>query len=711
MRAERPGAVILACLLAATLTIGRVPTARGDEAQDPRFDETPPRLSLTDGQVSFWRPGAQDWTQAQVNTPLAPGDALSTGSPGTIEVQIGGRAFVRAWANTQLGFGAQEPDFLQFTVAAGTVVFDVRALDSGDALEVDTPNASLLIQQAGYYRVDVRGEQSRVMTRRGGRATVTPAGGQAVSVTPSEELVIEGSGTPQLAAYAAPPLDDWDRWNYARTERLLDAVSARYVSPGTYGLSDLDPYGTWRVVPTYGTVWVPTGVPAGWTPYSTGSWILDPVYGWTWVDTAPWGWAPYHYGRWCFVDGYWAWAPGPVIARAVYAPALVVFFGAPAGVVVGPVGPPVSWVALGWGEPVVPWWGSRGVVHGPSWRGWGGPRVVNNVVVSNTTIVNVQNITVYRNATVPRAVVAVDQDHFGHGPVPVKRIVQVDPQRLRPLPGGPQIPTTPGSLTPTTARGVRPAPEVLKHLEVAPERMRHEHEAARAASPRAASLPPQHVTAAPPNGDSPVAPLPRPSFGQGTTERPMTDRKASPVPPRPSGAFSGSVPLSHAGPPTPAVPALKTEPGKGPTGRQIVGRPAEPVSPPRPGATAPVAVHEPNGSPASNLPGPGAPQAEHRPPGPKGPPVSPLTIRPGPSATAPQPRVETTARPKTGGAGAPAITSYPGGHPPSAARPPQGGRPPAHTLPGEPANRMAPSRGAHGPVRPDQPQGQSREIR
>ena len=61
--------------------------AAAAEAADTRepqteSDQTPPRLSLTDGQVSFWRPGAQDWAAAQVNTPLAPGDALSTGSPG-----------------------------------------------------------------------------------------------------------------------------------------------------------------------------------------------------------------------------------------------------------------------------------------------------------------------------------------------------------------------------------------------------------------------------------------------------------------------------------------------------------------------------------------------------------------------------------------------------------------------------------------------------
>ncbi len=56
-------------------------------------------------------------------------------------------------------------------------------------------------------------------------------------------------------------------------------MSARYVAPGTYGVRDLDTYGTWRVVPIYGAVWVPTLVPVGWVPYSTGAWTLDPVYG------------------------------------------------------------------------------------------------------------------------------------------------------------------------------------------------------------------------------------------------------------------------------------------------------------------------------------------------------------------------------------------------------------------------------------------------
>ena len=178
---------------------------------------------------------------------------------------------MRGWANTQLGLENQEPDFLQFKVTAGNASFDLRTVEPGRTVEVDTPNAAFTIEHAGYYRVDVSGERTSFITRRGGQATVTSAGGEAVAIAPSEEVVIEGTESPQVASYAAPQLDEWDKWNYARTDHLLDAVSARYVSPGVYGVDDLDRYGTWRSVPTYGAVWVPRGVPTGWAPYSTGT--------------------------------------------------------------------------------------------------------------------------------------------------------------------------------------------------------------------------------------------------------------------------------------------------------------------------------------------------------------------------------------------------------------------------------------------------------
>jgi hypothetical protein len=579
---------IIGLLLALGVLTAVAPTAQAADTPNPvqaAIDQTPPRLSFVDGQVSFWRPGAQEWAQAQVNTPLAPGDQLSTGSPGNLEFQIGVRAFVRGWANTQIGLENQEPDFLQFKVTAGSAAFDLRTLEPGQMVEVDTPNAAFTIEDPGYYRVGVVGERTSFITRRAGRATLIPASGEAVVIAPSEEVVIEGTASPQVASYVAPKFDDWDKWNYARTHALLDAVSARYVSPGTYGVSDLDRYGSWRVVPTYGSVWVPTAVQPGWVPYSTGSWTQDPSYGWTWVDTAPWGWAPYHYGRWVSVGGFWAWAPGPVGARPVYAPALVAFFGGPSvrvGVSIG--GPVVGWVALGWGEPLVPWWGREGFIHRPSWNGWGGPRVVNNTVITNTTVVSVQNINVYRNSSVRNAVVVVNENRFGRGPITSGRVAHVDVKSLQLIHTGPQVAPTPASFVPTATRGIRPPEESLRRPVVATRPPHRQEESAsgaqRTMGPAGIPAPAPRLVSVPQQRE-PASVLPRPPLGQSKAERPTADLARPPSPPRiggpqrPEKGSEGAPAVTRQAPPQPGREKQVASPS-----------PAAP-QPPVPGATAP----------------------------------------------------------------------------------------------------------------------------
>jgi hypothetical protein len=576
------GYIFVLCILAGVSVAAQEPGT--PDQQQAAVGQAPPRLSFVDGQVSFWRSGAQDWTQAQLNTPLAPGDELYTGSPGNLELQIGARAFVRTWANTQIGLENQEPDFLQFKVTTGYASFDLRTLEPGRTVEVDTPNAAFTIDHPGYYRIDVSEERTSFIARRGGQATVTPASGASLAIAPSEEVVIEGIASPKVTSYTAPELDEWDKWNYARTDQLLDAVSARYVSPDIYGTGDLDPYGTWRIVPAYGPVWVPTGVAPGWVPYSTGSWILDPFYGWTWVGTEPWGWAPYHYGRWVFVNGFWGWAPGPVVARPAYAPALVAFFGGPnvaAGIAVSG-GPLVGWVALGWGEPLVPWWGPKGFIHRPWWGGWGGPRVVNNVVIKKTTVVQVQNIKVYRNISVNNALVAVDENHFGRGRISSVRIAEVNTKNFRPIHAAPLLKATPAAFEPDANRGPRPAERNLKRSIVA---TRPPHASAGQVLAREPNIPqagisgPPHLVGAPKRREPGVA-LQRPPFGRSTIERPMGDRAQRSVPPmleEPQRAER----LSKTGPsvirPIPSQP--RSEPqvtGPSPeAGRSSAGRPQE----------------------------------------------------------------------------------------------------------------------------------------
>jgi len=539
---------VLALTLGLQIALG-AGAAGAAENEDGAIVITRPRLSYADGDVSYFRPGAQDWAPAQVNTALAPGDELYTGNRGNLELQVGARAFVRAWGDSQLGLVNHEPDFLQIKVTGGHVSLDLRSVDAGRTVELDTPHAAFTIERAGYYRVDLTETGTSFVTRRSGQATMTPAGGQAVAVAASEEVVLEGTPAPTVRSYVAPELDVWDRWNYARTDDLLDAISSRYVSTGVYGVDDLDHYGDWRVVPTYGSVWVPQGASSGWAPYSTGRWVLDPYYGWTWVDTAPWGWAPYHYGRWVFVSGYWAWAPGPVVVRPVYAPALVAFFGGPSvRVAIGVPG--VSWVALSWGEPLVPWWGRPHFIGRPTWAGWGGPRVVNNVVVNRTTVVNVTNINVYRNTSVEHAVVAVREEHFGRGSVHQARVAQIDARRLEPARAPLRVTPDAASYVAASGRASRPPEHTITRSVVATRAPRREgpgppdaaraergrNEASRDEGPRpanAVAAPPPRIVPAPKPASTGSVPA-RPTFGNSEVERqrpPQPRQFGAPQPP------------------------------------------------------------------------------------------------------------------------------------------------------------------------------------
>jgi len=431
----------------------------------------PPRVSFLDGDVSFWRPGADDWAPAQVNTPLAEGDSLYAGNGGNAEVQVGPHLFVRAGSDTELGVASLDNDLVQLDVKGGHAAVDARAMVEGQAIELDTPTAAFTIDRPGYYRVDVDDDRTTFVTRRGGEASVVPANGESSDIGADQQVTLEGTDNPELKTASAPDVDEWDRWNMDRTaQRPERPASAQYVPPDVAGTDDLDRNGEWREEPEYGHVWVPHGVAADWAPYSTGNWIWDPYYGWTWIDDAPWGWAPYHYGRWVYAGGVWGWAPGPVVVRPAYSPALVAFFG-PVGVAVA--APAVSWVALGWGEPCVPWWGPVGFVGHAWWGGWGGPRVVNNVVIQRNTYVNVRNINVYKNVNVHNAVVGVRRDRFGQGRVEHVRLSGDEARRLRPIRGQLGIKPTPRSVVPREGRGIRP-PDKVRARPVVATRQPHD---------------------------------------------------------------------------------------------------------------------------------------------------------------------------------------------------------------------------------------------
>lgn len=377
------------CLIPLLLLTGM--SALAAKGEDAAWMPTPPRLGFIDGEEWHWRQGAQDWARAQPNLALAEGDALSSGSDARFEVQYGSRGFVRADADTRLSRVAQGEHRIRFALTRGRVSFKIRSMAAGDTLELSTPDAVFTVEHPGCYRVEVSRRDSRFITRHGGAATVTLADGRVLSIPPSGNVVVSAGDPVRVASHPAPAPDSWDFWNDARSG---ESISSHYLPPGVYGTKELDRRGRGRVVPRFGPVWIPGGVGADWVPYSTGSWVRDPYYEWTWIDDAPWGWAPFHYGRWIDLGGLWAWASGPMVGQPADAPALVAFIGGDreVSVRVGVGRPPLGWVALRWGEPLLPWWGPPRHRGHPGWGGWGRPRVVDKVVIEPSTVTDTRDL-------------------------------------------------------------------------------------------------------------------------------------------------------------------------------------------------------------------------------------------------------------------------------------------------------------------------------
>jgi hypothetical protein len=131
---------------------------------------------------------------------------------------------------------------------------------------------------------------------------------------PAAAPVVVAPPPPAPVVYAPAPVV------YAPAPVVVEPVVTPAVSVGFF-VERLGHHGRWTTVATYGHVWVPSGVAAGWQPYSMGHWVYTDAYGWTWVSDEPWGWATYHYGRWVWLEPQgWVWVPG-----TVWAPAWVVW--------------------------------------------------------------------------------------------------------------------------------------------------------------------------------------------------------------------------------------------------------------------------------------------------------------------------------------------------------------------------------------------------
>jgi len=387
------------------------PDMQGDYQPDGNPQQDPPsrvaRLSYLDGSVSFQPGGQGDWGAAVRNRPVTVGDKIWSDNNSRAELQAG-QASIHISSMTALSFLNLDDQTTQMRLAEGTVNFRVRELRQGDVYEVDTPNVSFTVTQAGAFRIDVNedGDSTRITAIRG--EGEVNANGQSYTIHAGERGEFKGTDNVTYFIAAAPAPDDFDQWANGRDLREDNSVSARYVNRDVPGYSDLDDNGSWNEEPDYGPVWYPAQVDTGWAPYSDGYWSYVGPWGWTWVDYAPWGFAPYHYGRWAFIGSRWGWCPGPYYAYPVYGPAFVGFLGGGFGFGFGfGFGRGIGWFPLGPHEPFRPWYRVSGAYY----------RNVNfrNTAFRNSAFLNNRGSFNYAYSHNTRAVTVASRNNFVNG--------------------------------------------------------------------------------------------------------------------------------------------------------------------------------------------------------------------------------------------------------------------------------------------------------
>ena len=395
-RCERLLLGALACLLGLALPALADPPARVG------------RLSAIAGTVSFHDSGDEQWSPAALNYPVTSGNSFWTEPGARARIEIGSTA-IHLDSSTELDITALDDRRLDATLPQGTINIRVPRFSNGDGYAIATPRGTVTLAAPGTYRIFAGTDRdpTQVAVLEGAARVVDR--NSTVSLSRGEEALLSGTDTIDYQITEAQPTPfDNDSLASERREEQAALPAARYVSPEMTGYEDLDEHGSWGTDPTYGPVWYPQAVPVDWAPYRYGHWRWIAPWGWTWIDDQPWGFAPFHYGRWAHIGNRWGWTPGTIVARPVYAPALVAFVGGGGwGVSVsGGGGPSVGWFPLAPREVYVPSYPASVTYV----RKVNVTNVVNVTNITNRTINNV-NITNIRHANRQFATV-VPQDAF-----------------------------------------------------------------------------------------------------------------------------------------------------------------------------------------------------------------------------------------------------------------------------------------------------------
>lgn len=424
-----PHVTIVAAALAVIAGLGVWFYAKQEQKVEAESLPNAARIQRVDGEVAFSDDRANteantQWTAATANQPFSEGDRIYTRENSRTSLAFSGRNFARLDPDTSLDVVCLKDRRTQLALRSGSAMFDVGYLQPNELFEVATPNGAIDFDQPGLYNVGFNNNGGVLVSVLSGLARVVGQTGSG-EINKGEMLTLVSQAAGEIALSrlnrqdAGYQVDDYYRYQYPNSYdgryNNYDAylndpnyydpyqrdVSYKYASSNIPGLNDLDAYGEWQNVGSYGYAWRPR-VDNNWVPYQQGQWTSSYGYGPTWISSEPWGYAPYHYGRWANVNNQWYWIPDGVNTTPSYAPALVAF--------VSGDNNQIGWVPLGPGDSYAPRY------YDDNWQ----PHYLTRTQVVPTQLINF---------AIPGAVTVVPMDAWGR-PIDPRSIRRIDQQRL-----------------------------------------------------------------------------------------------------------------------------------------------------------------------------------------------------------------------------------------------------------------------------------------
>lgn len=386
-----------------------------DDDDEPEVTARVARVSFLSGDAKIRRSGAEEWETVTMNLPVVEGDEIATEAWSKVELQFGKEQHLRLNGNSYLKLVTLRDEGVAVSLTLGTMNLRFKSFDKNrSSFEIDAPRSTIAIQRSGTYRIDAGREgdsEIRVSASDGGEARVYSDGsGFTLKNGRSSRIFIDGPNAGEWeTGDASRYVDDFDRWTAERdsaiSRQLATAYYDKYYDDDIYGADDLNDYGQWTYLPTYGNVWRPYSGSvsrwADWSPYRYGHWRWMSPFGWVWVNDEPWGWATYHHGRWVYYAGGWYWTP-----YGYYRPRRSWWF--PALVSITIFNNNTCWYPLGWRH--------RWRNYNPGHHNNGGPR--NNPLPPRTNL-DPRDLSARKEMPLddesipPGGVVSVNSDKFG----------------------------------------------------------------------------------------------------------------------------------------------------------------------------------------------------------------------------------------------------------------------------------------------------------